>query len=165
MEIKEDYFRIHKKENVYVLSDRIPFKWKELLLWSLTTFLGLMAFYMFNRLKLIIAIFIFGFTIIPYIFFRFASWIFYTEIQINIESGEMIKVKKIVNKTQNINLITNKFDSSKFEYSEIKRSGNIKFLMNYKTHKNNELLILRNKADKELIKKYIAEKIILINKI
>jgi hypothetical protein len=163
MEIKEDYFRIHKKGNIYVLSDRIPLKWKELMLWSITTFFGLMAFYMFNRLKLIIAILIFVFTIIPYIFFRFASWIFYTEIQINIESGEMIKVKKIINKTQNINLITNKFDSSKFEYTELKRSGNTKFLMNYKTHKNNELLILRNKTDKEFIEKYIVEKIIIKN--
>ncbi len=98
-----------------------------------------------------------------YILFRFASWIFYTEIQINIESGEMIKVKKIINKTQNINLITNKFDSSKFEYTELKRTGNTKFLMNYKTHKNNELLILRNKTDKKFIEKYIVEKIIIKN--
>jgi hypothetical protein len=75
----------------------------------------------------------------------------------------MIKVKKIINKTQNINLITNKFDSSKFEYTELKRSGNTKFLMNYKTHKNNELLILRNKTDKEFIEKYIVEKIIIKN--
>ena len=75
----------------------------------------------------------------------------------------MIKVKKIINKTQNINLITNNFDSSKFEYKELNRSGNTKFLMNYKTHKNNELLILRNKSDKEFIEKYIVEKIIIKN--
>ena len=31
--------------------------------------------------------------------------------------------------------------------------------MNYRTHKNNELLIIKNKVDKEVIEKYIAEKI------
>ena len=35
--------------------------------------------------------------------------------------------------------------------------------MNYKTHKNNELLILRNKSDKEFIEKYIVEKITIKN--
>ena len=36
--------------------------------------------------------------------------------------------------------------------------------MSYRTHKNNELLILKNKADKELIEKYIHEKINFYNK-
>ncbi|RTL11587.1 MAG: hypothetical protein EKK56_08285 [Flavobacteriaceae bacterium] len=158
MEIKEDYFRICKKGNIYIISDRIPFIWKEMLIWNLPTFLGLL--YVFGP---IVGVYIFILTLFFYILFRFASWIIYTEIQINIESGEMIKVKKIINNTQNINLITNKFDSSKFEYTELNRSGNIKFLMNYKTHKNNELLILRNKTDKEFIEKYIVEKIIIKN--
>ena len=163
MEIKEDYFRINKNGTIHILSDRIPFKWKEIIIWSIATFFGLISLFGFNSTNLLIFGFIAVLTVITYIFFRFASWIFYTEIQINIESGEMIKVKKIINKTQNINLITNKFDSSKFEYTELKRSGNTKFLMNYKTHKNNELLILRNKTDKKFIEKYIVEKIIIKN--
>jgi hypothetical protein len=42
MEIKEDYFRIHKKGNIFILCDRIPFIWKEMLIWNLPTFLGLL---------------------------------------------------------------------------------------------------------------------------
>lgn len=91
--------------------------------------------------------------------FRFASWIYYSELKIDEKSGKIIRLKKILDRTQKTELITEKFDPNRFEYSELTRSGKTKFLMNYRTHKNNELLILKNETDKELIEKYIAEQI------
>ncbi len=92
-------------------------------------------------------------------FYRFASWIYYSEVVIDEKSGKMTRLKKILERTQKTDLITDKFDANGFEYSELNRSGKNKFLMSYRTHKNHNLLILKNKSDKELIEKYIREKI------
>lgn len=96
---------------------------------------------------------------IGYTFFRFASWIYYSEIKIDEKSRKLIRLKKIFNQIKTVDLITNKFDPNRFEYKELTRSGKTKFLMNYQTHKNHELLILQNVNNKNLIENYIREKI------
>jgi hypothetical protein len=153
----EDYFRISKNGHVHTLSDRIPFKWKELIVWTSASFILLVWL-----LGIEIGIFVAILTLIGYTLYRFASWIYYSEIKIDEKSGKIIRLKKILDRTQKTELITEKFDPNRFEYSELTRSGKTKFLMNYRTHKNNELLILKNKADKEQIEKYIVEKITVI---
>jgi hypothetical protein len=154
----EDYFRISKNGNVHTLSDRIPLKWKELIVWTSASFIFLI--FMFGWL---VGILIAILTLIGYSLYRFASWIYYSEVKIDEKSGKMTRLKKIFDRTQKADLITDKFDPNRFEYSELTRSGKTKFLMNYRTHKNHELLILKNKTDKEQIEKYIAEKITVYN--
>ncbi|WP_336127891.1 hypothetical protein [Mesoflavibacter sp. CH_XMU1422-2] len=160
MNEREDYFRISKNGHVHTLSDRIPFNWKELMIWTSTSFIFLIWF-----LGIGIGIFIALLTLIGYIFYRFASWIYYSELKIDEKSGKLIRLKKIHDRTQKTELISEKFDPNRFEYSELTRSGKTKFLMNYRTHKNNELLIIKNKTDKEQIEKYIAEKITVYNNV
>jgi len=63
----EDYFRFSKHGNVHILSDRIPFKWKELFVWTTTTFIILIYFFSVG-----IGIFIALLTLIGYTFYRFA---------------------------------------------------------------------------------------------
>ena len=75
----------------------------------------------------------------------------------------MIRLKKILDRTQKVDLITDKFDPKRFEFLELTRSGKTRFLMNYRTHKNHELLILKNKTDKDLVENYISEKISIYN--
>ncbi|MGG6232365.1 hypothetical protein [Tenacibaculum sp. SDUM215027] len=158
MNEKEDYFRISKKGNVHTLSDQIPFNWKELMIWTSSSFIFLIWF-----LGVGVGIFVAILTLIGYLFYRFASWVYYTELKINEKSGEITRLKKILNRIQKTELIADKFDPKRFEYSELTRSGKTKFLMSYRTHKNNELLILKNKSDKKLIEKYITEKITIYN--
>ncbi|WP_396637401.1 hypothetical protein [Maribacter sp. R77961] len=150
----EDYFRFSKNGDVHTLSNRIPFKWTELLIWSSASFIFLIYF-----LGLGVGIFVAVLSLIGYTFYRFASWIYYSEIEIDEKSGKMTLLKKLLNRTQKMDLITDKFDPNGLEYSELNRSGKNKFLMSYRTHKNHDLLILKNKSDKELIEKYIQEKI------
>lgn len=154
----EDYFRISKNGDVHTLSDRIPFKWKELLVWTSTSFIFLIYFLGFG-VGILVAIL----TLIGYIAYRCASWIYYSEVVIDEKSGKMTRLKKILERTQKADLITDRFDPNGFEYSELNQSGENKFLMSYRTHKNHDLLILKNKSDKELIEKYIAEKITVYN--
>lgn len=154
----EDYFRISKNGDVHTLSDRIPFKWKELLVWTSTSFIFLIYFLGFG-VGILVAIL----TLIGYIAYRCASWIYYSEVVIDEKSGKMTRLKKILERTQKADLITDRFDPNGFEYSELNQSGKNKFLMSYRTHKNHDLLILKNKSDKELIEKYIAEKITVYN--
>ena len=110
-----------------------------------------------------IGIFIAILTLVCYTIYRFASWFYYSEIKIDEKSGKLYRIKKILDRTQKTELISNKFEPNRFEFFELTRSGKTKFLMNYQTHKKNELLIIRNKTDKELIEKYIAEKITIYN--
>ena len=154
----EDYFRISKNGHVHTLSDRIPFKWKELIVWTSASFILLIWL-----LGIGIGIFVAILTLIGYTLYRFASWIYYSELKIDEKSGKIIRLKKILDRTQKTELIAEKFDPNRFEYSELTRSGKTKFLMNYRTHKNNELLILRNETDKKLIENYIKEKITVYN--
>ena len=156
----EDYFRISKNGHVHTLSNRILFKWKELMVWTFGSFTLLIILFGW-----LIGIFIALFTLIGYTLYRFASWIYYSELEIDEKSGKMTLLKKILDRTQKSELITEKFDPNHFEYSELTRSGKTKFLMNYRTHKNHPLLILKNKSDKELIEKYITKKITVYNNV
>ena len=160
MNEREDYFRISKDGNVHTLSDRIPLNWKEVMILPISTFI-IMFFISGWLVGLLIAIL----SAIGYTLYRFASWIYYSEIIIDEQSGKLTRLKKILDRTQTTDLITDKFDLNRFEYSELTRSGKTKFLMNYRTHKDHELLILKNKADKELIEKYITEKITVYNNV
>ncbi|GGH45577.1 hypothetical protein IA57_04135 [Mangrovimonas yunxiaonensis] len=160
MNEREDYFRISKNGNIHTLSDRIPFKWKELMIFTSASFIFLILFFGW-----FVGLFIAILTLICYTFYRFASWIYYSELKIDEKSGKLTRLKKILDRTQKTELICDKFDPNRFQYTELTRSGKTKFLMNYRTHKNNELLILKNKADKELIEKYIAEKITVYNNV
>lgn len=155
----EEYFRISKNGYVHTLSDRIPFKWKELMVWTSTSFIFLIYFLGFG-----VGIFVAILTLIGYIVYRFASWIYYSEVKIDERNGKMTRLKKILERTQKTDLITERFDPNGFEYSELNRSGKKKFLMGYKTHKNYDLLIIKNETDKQRIEKYIAEKITVYNK-
>ena len=156
----EDYFRISKNGHVHTLSDRIPFKWKELIVWTSASFILLIWL-----LGIGIGIFVAILTLIGYTLYRFASWIYYSELKIDEKSGKIIRLKKVLDRTHKTELIAEKFDPNRFEYSELTRSGKTKFLMNYRTHKNNELLILKNETDKNLIENYIKEKITVYNNV
>ncbi len=158
MNEREDYFRISKNGHVHILSDRIPFRWTELMIWSAASFAFLIYF-----LGLLTGVLIASLTLIGYLLYRFASWIYYSEVHIDESSGKMTRLTKILDKTRSSDLITDKFDQNRFEFSELTRSGKTKYLMNYRTHRNNELLILRNKADKERIEKYITDNITVYN--
>ncbi|NAY91076.1 hypothetical protein GTQ34_04010 [Muricauda sp. JGD-17] len=154
----EDYFRISKNGQVHTLSDRIPLKWQGLMIWTSSSFIILTLI-----VGVGVGLFVAILTFIGYLFYRFASWIYYSEVKIDEKSGKMTRLKKILERTQKTDLITDKFDVNGFEYSELNRSGKNKFLMSYRTHKNHDLLILKNKSDKEAIEKYVAEKITVYN--
>ncbi|MFD2099252.1 hypothetical protein [Flagellimonas iocasae] len=155
MNEKEDYFRIHRNGQIHTLSDRIPFRWNEFLLFSSASVLFLI--FSFGWL---VGLYVALLTTIVYVFYRFAAWIYFSEIQIDVRNGKMTKLKKLLNKVQKVELITDKFNPNRFEYIELSRSGKTKYLLNYKTHKNNELLILKNKRDKEIVENYIKEHIV-----
>ena len=154
MNENEKYFKISKSGHVHTLSDRTPFKWKELMLWSSTSFLVLIYF-----LGIGVGIFVAILTLIGYVFYRFAAYIFYSELKIDEKSGKIIRIKKFLDNVQKEELITKNFDPTRFEYTELTRSGKTKYLMSYRTHKNSELLILKSRADIESVQKYILEKI------
>lgn len=109
MNEKEDYFRISKKGHIHTLSDRIPLNWKELMIWSFASFLFLIYF-----IGLLAGLIVATITLIGYTLYRFASWIYYSEIQIDEKNRKMTRSKKIFDRTQKVDLITVKFNPNRF---------------------------------------------------
>ena len=150
MNEKEQYYSFTKHNNIHILSDRMPFNWKEVLIFTVTSFTFLIWFMGF-----LIGIYIFLLTQLGYILYRFSSSIYYTEIHFNEKTKRMVKLKKLFNSVKNSELIANSFDNNNFDFIELTRSGKTKYVLNYKTHKNNELLIIKNIDDKKQIENYI----------
>lgn len=155
MNEKEDYFRFSQSGHIHTLSDRIPLNWKQVLILPISIFI-LLLFITGWLVGLVIGV-ISG---VGYLFYRFASWIYYTEIKIDTKYGRIIRLKKIFSKIVSKELITDNFDSNRFNFVELTRSGKTKFSMNYKTHKIHNLLIIRSIEGKNKIEQYIAKKII-----
>lgn len=88
-------------------------------------------------------------------FYRFAAWFFYSEIQINEHTGQMEWQKKLLSNIKSSEVVTEQFDIERFEFVELSRSGQTKFLMRYLSHKPYDLLILKDVDDKNKIKKYL----------
>ena len=150
----EEYFRISKQGSVHILNDRIPFKPKEFLIFTTTSLLFLIWF-----LGVGIGIYVAILTTIAYILYRFASWIYYSELKIDEKDKAMVRTKHILNRIHKTELITKNFDPTVLEYIPLTRSGKTKYLMNYRSHKSNALLIIRTEQDKKLIENYIAENV------
>lgn len=154
MNEKEDYFRISKNGHFHILSDRIPLLWKELLVIPIVTF-----FVLFILSGILVGLVAGILSAVGYTLYRCTAWIYYSEIIIDEKSGTLTRLKKVLHKTQTKELITDRLDLHRFEYVAIARSGKTKFLLRYRTHKDHELLILKNKTDKKLVETYITEKI------
>lgn len=152
MNEREEYFRLTKKNDVHILSNRIPFKWNELLVWSSASFIFLLIWTGWLGALLIAVLSTLGYGL-----YRFSAWVFYSELVIDLKSGRVMLLKKLLGKTQNEQLITENFDPSRFEFTALTRSGKTKYLLSYRTHKSHELLVLKNQLDRDRIKKYFSE--------
>ena len=89
MDNEKEYFSISKHGDTHTLSDRIPFKLKELIIFNSASFLFLFLFFGIG-----IGIFISVLSLLFYIVFRFASWIYYTELKIDQQTENIIRLKK-----------------------------------------------------------------------
>ncbi|UAB82282.1 hypothetical protein INR76_05850 [Marixanthomonas sp. SCSIO 43207] len=74
----EEYFRISRNGHVHILNNRIPFRWKEMIIFTTASFIFLIL--MFGWF---VGLFIAILTLICYTLYRFASWIYYTELKID----------------------------------------------------------------------------------
>jgi len=156
----EDYFRITKSGNTHILSDRISFKWTEVVVLPIIVFLPL--FYLIGWFPGLVAGVLVG---IGYALYRLASSLKYTELHIDENSGIVFQLKKYKDKVSEKVLITEKYDPLNVVFNELTRSGKTKYLMTYKTHKENDLLILKNKRDKEIVEDYLRNKIEVYNNV
>ena len=126
MNENEDYFRFTQDGTVHKLSDRIPFRWKELVIWTVGSFTLLFIF--LGGVGIYVAML----TLVGYALYRLAAWFYFTEIYLDTESKKMIKMKKLLDRSRGYEVITEKFDPANFEFKELVRSGKTKYLFNYK---------------------------------
>ena len=151
----EDYFRFLQHGHIHTLSDRIPLHWKQILLIPLSIFviLGILMGWIVGAVVGIISA-------VGYLLYRAASWMYYSEVQFDTKTGRLVQYKKLFNKTKSSDIITEKFDPGNLEFIDVSRSGKKKFALNYKTHKDNILLIIKGESDKSVIEKYIRERLV-----
>ena len=148
----KNHIKIIQSNNSHIISDRIPLNWKEIAVTSLSLFL-IIAFF----IELIVGVLVGLLMLIFYTLIRFTAWVYYYEIHINTKSNELRVVKKILNKVKSNELITNKFEVGNLSFKALIRSGETKYLMMYCNHKENDLLIVKSKEDKDSIEKYIMK--------
>jgi hypothetical protein len=144
---------IEEKNDKIVLSDRMKINWKEIILFPIPFFIVMLII----TQKWILALIIGLFAGVLYMIFRFSAWILYSEIHIDSQKRNLKKITMLFDKVKKIKIITDKLSVENFEFKKLERSGKLKYLMNYKTHKDNTLLILKNKSDKDYISELIND--------
>jgi len=150
MKEETKYFQISKKGHLHILSDRIPVNWVEVLIFPIPFFIVLTLFSHW-----IVGLIISVLSGILYLLFRFASWIFYSELIIDDHKQNLVRQTKFLEKITKTEIITDKIEVDRFKFEELHRSGKIKYLMKYETFKDFDLIILRNKTDKKLIVEFL----------
>ena len=151
MNEKEVNFQISKEGDKIVISSRVPFKWKEILV--------------IGPLSFVILILMFGWFVgtwvsvlsnLGYIIYRFAAWFYYSNIIIDSQMGELTIESFLFGSRLKSELISNAFRVENIVFKKMARSGKTKYLMSYRRFTDKELLIIRNSSDKERIKKSLG---------
>lgn len=129
---------IFKTEDEVIINTRIKFIGKDILFYTLPIFI-------FLKINYVIFVYLFLLTIITYSLFRLFAWMYYSEIIINQKEKSINVLKfKFSNLIDKI-LISKDYKSENLIFQKIERSGKIKYIISYITHKENELLIVNEK--------------------
>lgn len=150
-----NYFSIWNEGNVHIISDRIPINWKEIAILPISSFL-ILVFIIGWLGALVVGIL----SAVFYTLFRFAAWFYYSETHIDVRAGKIKRIKKILDTTRREEIISNTIDPDNFSFIELNRSGRVKYLLRYRTHKENDLLILKNLEDKNFVQSYISKEVV-----
>lgn len=153
LHIEPKYFNLKEVEGVHILSDRMDFKWLEVVIFPLSFFVLMMIIFSNPLIALQISIIVGLF----YFIFRFFAFIYYTELSINMSNENLMLTKKLFNKTKSVEIITDKAEFENFHFQELKRSGKTKYLLKYKTYKDTNLLIIKTPEDKKIIENYLKK--------
>ena len=139
--IKTNKLKIIESDSILIINTKQEFNWKEIFLHAIPAFL----FLSFRNLILasIISLLVF----ITYLIFRVLAVIYYSEIKINFEK-KLIEINKIkFNELRSKQIITDKYNYEGITFKKIERSGRTRYIMIYKTYKENELIIINEESD------------------
>ena len=148
-------FSFRQEGTNFVLSDRMKMNRKEILIFPIP----FLAFMFLITNEIIPSIIIALFAAMIYIIFRCMALVYYNELNFDIETGKLTKSTFLFNSIRKINLITDKFDINRFEFIEQTRSGTSKYLLIYKTDRNNNLLVVKSCNDKKEIEDFLKDKL------
>lgn len=147
------YFSIRQEDRgVLIINDRIPLDWKEIGLFSISL-IGLLTF----AVNILVGITIGVFVSILYVLFRFTAWFIHKEIVINTSSKTLIVNKYRLGKLIDENVLDTNLKLGNFVFKEVSRSGTIKYVFSYKTHKGYDLLVLKSKSHKQILDVYLKQ--------
>ena len=121
------------------ISNRGSVSYKELLIIPLISFF-VIGFFISWVIGFIIGLLY----LILYPILRFSTWIFYKELIL--KNNKLYLTNNFLNKKINNKLVTDSFDITKLSVNEIANAGKIKYLLQYKTHKIFDLLIVNDKS-------------------
>ena len=152
MNIETSKIQLDISEEKIYISDRMPIKFVDITI--------------FLVLTLAIAIFILGVTgiiysllfSIGYILFRYFAWVIWKKIEIDLDRKKITITHMLLNNARSTNILTDKFDFSNLELNEFEQSGMKRAMIQYKNHKNNDLLLLTHPKDIEIIKNELMNK-------
>ena len=141
-------------EGKLVINTKQKFVFLEIVIYSLTAFL---FFFLTN---FIVATLITFFVFITYFVFRVISVAYYSIIIFDFNKKEIVKESYRGNEIVDSKLITNRLETKNIIFKEIIRSGKTKYLLSYKSYKEIELVLIKEKEDYLEIKTIIDKNFI-----
>lgn len=82
-----------------------------------------------------------------YVLFRFAAWVVYFHITIDVNNSKIIKRRMILGRESEKEEVTNKLDISRLELVRTERSGMVRHMLTYHGRTDHNLILVRTEAD------------------
>lgn len=137
---------INKSTELISVSDRMSIKFGAILI--LLTFTFALSTFFFGIIGIVYSV-LFS---LGYILFRYFAWVFWKKVEINTEHNTLTIAHMFVNKEKGKKVITQKFNMSNFILKEFEQSGMKRAMLQYKTHKLVDLILLTHEKDIEEVK-------------
>lgn len=135
-----------------IISDRMPFHILDVILFVLS--ISIVAVFILGIVGIVYAL-VFS---IGYLLFRYTAYIIWKTIEIDLVKNQLIITNRVFNKKNKTQLISSSFKRDNLILKEIEQSGMQRAMLQYKSHKIIDLVLLTHSKDIELVKRRLFNK-------
>lgn len=134
------------------ISDRMPFY-----ILDVSWFILSISIVAISILGIVGIVYAFVFSI-GYLLFRYTAYIIWKTIEIDFVKNQLTITNMVFNKENNTQLVTSCFKRDNLILKEFEQSGMQRAMLQYKSHKITDLVLLTHSKDIELVKRRLFNK-------
>lgn len=143
---------ISKKDSRILISDRMPFLLKDILIFLISNLVVLSILFL-GKFAIVYMLFF----AIGYLVFRYFAFIFWKELEIDLQTNTFISHQMFMGIKYRNQVITKAFKAENFTLKEFEQSGMQRAMLQYKTHKTLALILLTTQKDIDFVKSKLKE--------